>query len=164
MGTKGEQAEGFVSANPEQAQREAARAETARRREERRPKGFGRSSGPKRSSVSRRSKAISPATPAQRERVAEKACLVCASHPCDPVHLIDRSLASAAGDDTRMVVPLCRLCHRDYDDGDLDLLPYLEPHWRDAQACAVEAVGLFRALKRTTKSTWIIVPSEEVAA
>lgn len=50
-----------------------------------------------------------------------------------------------------MVVPLCPACHRDFDDGDLDLLPYLEPHWREQVARAVEAVGLMAALKRITK-------------
>jgi hypothetical protein len=163
MSTKGEQVEGR-SFCESQARHEAALEGARQHREERRPKGFGRSSGPKRSSVPKRSKAISPATPAQRERVREKACIVCATHPCDPVHLIDRSLAPSMGDVTRMVIPLCRLCHLDYDDGDLDLSPYLEPYWRDAEASAVEAVGLFRALKRITKSTWIIVPTEEASA
>ncbi len=67
------------------------------------------------------------------------------------------------GDETRLVVPLCRLCHHDYDEGSLDLSPYLEPQWRDAIACAVEAIGLLRTLKRITKATWVVVPSEDLA-
>jgi 5-methylcytosine-specific restriction endonuclease McrA len=121
-----------------------------------------RGSGLKRPAPKRRG-SISPATPAQRARVKDRACIVCAAHPCDPAHLIDRSLAPSAGDDVRMVVPLCRPCHHDYDEGDRDLSPYLEPYWRDAIACAVEAIGLFRALKRITKSTSVVVPSEEAA-
>lgn len=107
---------------------------------------------------------ISPATRQQREVVKDRACIVCGAHPCDPAHLIDRSLVSVeAGDDPRAVVPLCRLCHRDYDDGELDLTPYLEPHWRSSVAWAVEVIGLFRALRRISKRHWMIVPSEEIA-
>jgi hypothetical protein len=139
------------------AARKAERA-SERDREPRIP--LQRGEGPR----ARRCRAsISPATPAQRERVKDRACIVCAAHPCDPAHLIDRSLAPGGGDATVMVVPLCRSCHRDYDEGSLDLLSYLEPHWRDAVAVAVEEIGLLRTLKRITKSTWIAVPSEETA-
>lgn len=110
-----------------------------------------RSTGPQRKSAPKRSRAISPATDAQREAVHGRACIVCAKGPCDAAHLIDRSLAPAAGDDTLAVVPLCRSCHGEYDDGSLDLLPYLEPRWRDQVAWAVNTVGLMVALKRITK-------------
>jgi hypothetical protein len=56
-----------------------------------------------------------------------------------------------AGDDPRAVVPLCRAeHHREFDEGRLDLASYLEPHWRESIAWAVEAVGLFAALRRIT--------------
>lgn len=96
-------------------------------------------------------------TPAQKARVEGKACLVCAQQPCDPAHLIDKSLAPSAGDDERAVVPLCRKHHQAYDDHKLDLSAYLEPVWRDSVAWAVEAVGLFRALRRITGQEWIAV-------
>lgn len=117
----------------------------------------------KRSAPKSRRGAISPATPAQRARVKDRACIVCAAHPCQPAHLIDRSLAPEAGDRVVIVVPLCPPCHYEYDEGSLDLSPYLEPHWRDSVAAAVEAVGLLRALKRITKATWTVVPSEQVS-
>ncbi len=125
--------------------------------------GLKRSSELKRTALRPSKGGISPATPDQRERVKDRACIVCAAHPCDPAHLIDRSLAPGSGDSSAMVVPLCRPCHRAYDDGDLDLTPYVEPHWRDAVACAVEAVGLIGALRRISKRQWTVVPSEEVA-
>lgn len=106
-------------------------------------------------------RAISPATPEQRAKVRDLACIVCGQGPCDPTHLVDRSLAPSAGDDIRAVVPCCRRCHRAYDDGDLDLSPYLEPRWREEVAWAVEAVGLFRALRRITGRHWTAI--EEAA-
>jgi len=108
-------------------------------------------------------RAISPATSEQRALVKDRACVVCGGQPCDPAHLVDRSLASAAGDDPRAVVPLCRATHhREFDDGLLDLSPYLEPHWRESIAWSVEAVGLFPALRRITNRRW--QPVEEAAA
>jgi len=116
----------------------------------------------KRRSAPKRSGSISPATPAQREAVHGRACIVCAKGPCDPAHLIDRSLAPAAGDDVLAIVPLCRSCHHEYDEGSLDLLPYLEPRWRDQVAWAVNAVGLMAALKRiTNRRSWVPVEDRE---
>lgn len=111
--------------------------------------------------TSPRRRAISPATPAQRARVKDQACIVydpafcsCAG-PIQPAHLIDRSLAPAAGDHPLAVVPLCARHHGLYDDHKLDLSPYLEPMWRESIAWAVEAVGLFSALKRITGCDWV---------
>lgn len=80
---------------------------------------------------------ISLAAAAQRDAVRDLACVVCATHPAHPAHPIDRSLAPRAGD---AVVPLCPVHHRDYDDGDLDLLPCLEPRRRENEGWAVEAI------------------------
>ncbi len=85
----------------------------------------------------------------QREAVTDKACAVCCSMPCDPAHLIDKSLATDLGDPLA-VIPLCRRCHRAYDEGGLDLLPYLEPRYRAELAFAVERVGLLTTLQRVT--------------
>jgi hypothetical protein len=100
----------------------------------------------------RPSRGFTPASKEQRRAVAGRACLVCASTPVDAAHLIDRSLGS--GDDPRDVVPLCRRHHREYDQGALDLLPYLEPRYRTELARAVELVGLLRALARVTNHRW----------
>jgi hypothetical protein len=46
------------------------------------------------------------------------------------------------------VVPLCRVDHRRYDAGELDLLPYLEPRWR---AQLTHAVGHGRLTSVTVR-------------
>jgi len=43
---------------------------------------------------------------------------------------------------------LCRLHHRAYDTGRLELLPHLEPAWRAEIAHAVEPLGLIGAVRR----------------
>jgi hypothetical protein len=126
---------------------------------------------PRKASAPRsRSRAISPATPAQRARVKGHPCIVldpaqpiCCG-PVQPAHLIDRSLAPAAGDHPLAVVPLCAHHHRLYDDHKLDLSPYLEPMWRESVAWAVEAVGLFGALKRITGCDWAPADRTEAVA
>ena len=87
------------------------------------------------------------ATDAQRAAVAGRTCIVCGSdRRIDPAHLIPRSLGGCG--DALCVVPACRRCHRAYDRGELDLLPYLEPGWRPQLAHAVGHVGLIGALRR----------------
>ena len=41
-----------------------------------------------------------------------------------------------------------RTHHRAYDTGKLELLPYLEPEWRDEVAHAVMHLGLIGAVRR----------------
>jgi hypothetical protein len=79
----------------------------------------------------------------------------------DPAHLIPRGMTTVGQDDPRAVVPLCRRCHRVYDDECLDLSSSLEPNYRDEVAFAVARVGLFAALRRITNSTW--APVERAA-
>jgi hypothetical protein len=86
------------------------------------------------------------ATESQRAAVAGVRCIVCGTdRRIDPAHLIPRSLGGC-GD------PLCvtALCHRAYDRGELDLLPYLEPAWRAHLTHAVGHAGLIGALRRIT--------------
>ena len=63
------------------------------------------------------------------------------------------------------VVPRCRLCHRAYDLGDLDLLPHLEPRWRPELAHALLHLGLLRLLRRLSGACagcrWIRTWSDE---
>jgi hypothetical protein len=99
--------------------------------------------------------AISPATPEQRAKVKGKACVRCRrAGPCQPAHLIDRSLASVGADDSRAVIPLCPECHRAYDEESISLLEHLEPHYREELAFAVERVGLLTALFRISNERW----------
>jgi hypothetical protein len=87
------------------------------------------------------------ATESQRAAVAGRRCLVCGGdRRIDPAHLIPRSLGGCG--DAACCVPLCRIHHRAYDRGELDLLPYLEPAWRAQLAHAVGHVGLIAALRR----------------
>ena len=86
------------------------------------------------------------ASAAQRKAVHGRACIVCEASPVDPAHVISRSLGGC--DDALCVVPLDRECHRDYDEGRLNLLPYLEPDWRAQLAHAVWHVGVVGALRR----------------
>lgn len=84
----------------------------------------------------------------QRSKVRGKPCIICWKTPVDPAHVIPRSMGGC--NDSDCVVALCRICHRAYDTGDLDLLPYLEQVYRDEQAHAVEHVGIARAYQRIT--------------
>ena len=92
------------------------------------------------------------ATEQQRAAVAERACIACGATGgrIDPAHLISRSLGGCG--DPLCVVPACRRCHRAYDRGELDLLPYLEPAWRAQLAHAVGHLGLIGALRQISGS------------
>jgi len=85
------------------------------------------------------------ATDAQRAAVAGRPCNVCgATSRVDPAHIIPMSLGGCGS--ASCVTALCRRCHRAYDAGELDLLPYLEPAWRAQVAHAVGHVGLIGSL------------------
>jgi hypothetical protein len=87
------------------------------------------------------------ATESQRAAVAGRNCIVCGTNRrIDPAHLIPRSLGGCGHG--LCVTALCRRCHRAYDRGELDLLPYLEPVWREQVAHAVGHAGLIAALRR----------------
>ena len=122
----------------------------------------------RRTPATKKRKAISPASTGQRRAVQGRACIVCRQHAgeCDPAHIISRSVLTVGQDDPRAVVPLCRGCHDAYDQaGELDLLPYLEPHYRSEIAYAVERYGLLRTLQRVTNTHWTpVVDGEEMAA
>jgi hypothetical protein len=105
----------------------------------------------------RSTRASFAASPAQREKVSDQACIVCWKGPCDPAHLIPRSLAPDPAGDPIRVVPLCRRHHSDYDEGILDLLPHLMTlHWRHELAHAVldHPSGMVGALQRITNQRW----------
>jgi hypothetical protein len=96
-------------------------------------------------------------TKAQRVKVAEAFCLYCgrdrASLPIDPAHLWDRSRGGC--DDPACIVPLCRECHRAYDEHRLDLLPLLVEfgYWAEmAHVIAEHHVSPARLLERLTGS------------
>jgi hypothetical protein len=111
-----------------------------------------RASRPLRRSTPLRRTPSMTATDSQRAAVAGRPCIVCgAVHGVDAAHLIPKSLGGCG--DARCVTALCRMCHRAYDAGRLDLLPHLEPAWRAQLAHAVGHVGLFGALRRISGAT-----------
>lgn len=84
--------------------------------------------------------------------MAGQGCLVCGGRPVDPAHLVPRPLGGC--NDADCVVPLDRGCHRSYDRGDLDLLPYLEPRLRAELAHALTHLPLIVVLQRVTGTRW----------
>jgi hypothetical protein len=124
----------------------------------RRGKGLVRGSALRRSRRLRRRtplrcSAVSLASPAQRAKVAGRACLVCGGRPVDAAHLVPRSLGGC--DEPECVVPLDRRCHRAYDRGELDLLPYLEPRCRAELAHGLLHLGLLGLLGRVSGTRWV---------
>lgn len=95
---------------------------------------------------------VSPASEAQRAKVAGKPCLVCGRRPADPAHLVPRSLGGC--DEPDCCVPVCRPCHRAYDRGELDLLPQLEPRYRGELAHALSHLSLLALLRQVTGRRW----------
>jgi hypothetical protein len=108
-------------------------------------------------------------TEAQKERCADQVCVACGKWfgLCEPAHVVPRGtpkLSDAAADDVRAVVPLCPGldgCHRKFDENRLDLLPHLEPTWRDSQEWAAGAVGLASALRSITGEAHLRVVSDD---
>jgi 5-methylcytosine-specific restriction endonuclease McrA len=100
-----------------------------------------------------RGSVVSPTSEAQRRKVAGRPCLVCGRRPVDAAHLVPRSLGGC--DEPDCVVPLCRRCHRAYDDGELDLLPHLEPGYRVELAHALRHLSLLALLRRVTGVRWV---------
>src|SRR5688500_4360271 len=89
------------------------------------------------------------ASDAQRAKILGGACVVCRqTKGITPAHLAPRSLGGC--DHPDCVVPLCFMHHRAYDTGRLDVLPYLEPRWRQEVAHAVGHLGLIGAHRRLT--------------
>ena len=95
------------------------------------------------------------ASPQQRLKVKDAPSVVSGEYGCDPMHIWPRSLGGC--DDPLCVVPATRSEHRDFDLGQLDLLPHLV-----RQGCVEEllhALGhangsLTRLLHRVTGVRW----------
>lgn len=90
-------------------------------------------------------------SPAQREKVRGRPCAGCGREGhVDPAHVWRR--AHGGCDHPDCVIPLCRTCHRAFDQGELDLLS----RFADSEAWAVEqahpilehGVGLVELVRR----------------
>lgn len=103
------------------------------------------------------------ASRAQRDKVEWAGeCVFCGAVPTanttlDPAHLCPRGRGGC--DHSLCVVPLCRTsygtgCHGDFDAGKIDLLPVLEPRYRDEVAHCVEHMGLENARVRLAPSQY----------
>lgn len=104
--------------------------------------------------TSPRRRAISPASPAQRDK-ADAASIISGEYGCDPAHIWPRGLGGC--DSPLCVVPLTRAEHRAYDDGRLDLLPHLIAHGLVAElAHALEHArgDLIGLLNQITGERW----------
>jgi hypothetical protein len=100
---------------------------------------------------------FTPASKAQRAKVALTSCAVadCASVACDPAHLTPR--ARGGCDDPDCVVSLCRTHHRQFDDGALDLLPHLahRGYGRELGHMMAHYEDPLSVLHRLTGQRWI---------
>jgi hypothetical protein len=92
-----------------------------------------RTSGPTRTAPLARKttpkrQAISPASPGQRAKTHGKPCVVCGAPATTPMHLWPRGQGGC--DDPLCVLPACWRCHRNYDTGELELLPHIVKQFR----------------------------------
>lgn len=98
---------------------------------------------------------------AMREKVdSENRCRVCAIpgsvKPLEAAHIIQRSRVPAGmgGEHPDNCVPLCHHCHAEYDQGTLDLLPFLSCEER-VKAVELSRGDLIGALQRLTNRRWV---------
>jgi hypothetical protein len=92
------------------------------------------------------------ASPAQRDKVARLACLVCGRAPVDPAHLVPRKLGGCDSPDC--VIPLCRTHHRLYDDGQLRLDVHVGRGCRRERAHALTHVSAARSRRAMRGLGW----------
>jgi hypothetical protein len=122
-------------------------------------KGLTTRSPLKRSSTPRKRQPISPASPAQREKVRDAACIVTGKDRfetrIDPAHLYPRGKGGC--DSPLCVVPLSAEIHRFFDDGRFDLLPYLAGRYVAELAHALEHFdgALLSMLQRLTGERYV---------
>lgn len=133
------------------------RTELKRRTEPRRGEGPRRTGPPARTSPLRKGKGFAAST-AQRVKIRQLVSIVSEQEGCDPAHLWPR--AQGGCDDPGCVVPLTREEHRAFDNGELDLLPYLIKAgcMAEMQHAMEHAGGPRQLLERLTGKHW--KPSE----
>ena len=93
---------------------------------------------------------------ARRKVMAEGECRLCsARRDLEAAHIVPRSLGG--GMSQFDVVPLCRDCHRAFDEYRVDVLPGLT---YAEQAEAVRVLGIERAYRRLAPSVFGPAPNE----
>jgi hypothetical protein len=92
---------------------------------------------------------VSPASLAQRIKTRDRLCLHCGALGCDPAHLTPRT--SGGCSEPACVIPLCRTCHRDFDDGRIDLEPILAlPQLSEERSHMAGHMSLRQCIQRLT--------------
>lgn len=92
---------------------------------------------------------------AAREKVDAEGCRVCGSRfAVEAAHIVSRArLGPGPAEDPLNIVPLCgnQGCdaHRSFDEGSLDLLPFLS---LEEQGYVAKLVGIAEAFQRTTNA------------
>ena len=116
-------------------------------------KGLKRSQMERRPSKLKRGP-LGHASEAQKAKVRAQGCRISAwtfeSGAIHPAHVVDRGIGGC--DDELCVIGLRADLHREYDAGELDILPYLT---LEEQAHAVSHLGILGALKRTTGEQYV---------
>lgn len=105
---------------------------------------------------------FTPASPEQRAAVRERPSIVSGEQPCDAAHVTPRALGGC--NDPLCVIPLTRQEHRAFDDGRLDVLPYMYAHGlydEIAHAIQVHHIDLVSMLQRLTNERWAPTPEED---
>jgi hypothetical protein len=128
-----------------------------------RGEGLQRRTPPRAASPAKPRASFTPASPAQRAAVAGRGSIVSGETPVDAAHLTPRAWGGC--DDPLCVVPLTRAEHRAFDDGRLDILPFLIAHgcWAElAHAVEAHRMDPIALLHRCTGERY--VPERSVAA
>lgn len=98
---------------------------------------------------------FTPASREQRAAIKDRGSIVSGEQPCDGAHLTPRALGGC--NHPLCVVPLTRIEHRAFDDGKLDILPYLYAHGlydEIAHAIQEHHLDLVSLLQRLTGVRW----------
>jgi hypothetical protein len=99
---------------------------------------------------------FTPASVSQREAIHIRGSVVSGKGPCDPAHLCPRALGGCG--DPLCVVALTREEHRAFDDGELDIQPYLiaNGHWEEiAHMTSAHHMSPLAVLQRLTGVRWV---------
>jgi len=129
-----------------------------------------RTGGPQRTAAPARTKparraAISPASPAQREKIKGRPCVVCGAPATTPMHLWPRGRGGC--DDALCVLPACWLCHRAYDTKELELLRHIVKRYRAEIAHAqlhTDPVSLLARLAASEVLLRTLIPRSSAAS
>jgi len=116
---------------------------------------LSRGTGLKRKPSTLKRTPLGHASKAQKEKVLREGLRIAPvdgwpTEAIDAAHICPRAIGGCDSEDC--IIPLTRHQHRLYDEGKLDILPYLS---RAEQSHVVGHLGILSALKRTTGETYV---------